>query len=200
MKLYCSHTSPFARKVRVLIREKGATAHVTEESVSAMEDPASLHQANPLGKVPALILHDGSSYFDSPLICEYLDVTLEGPSMIPASHVERFRVLRHQALADGIMDAAVSIVFERNRPEVQRSDLWIGRWSRAIERSLAVLDDEVVSLDGPVDLGSIAVGAALGYLEFRHGHLGWQEKQTELAGWWRDLAKRPSFAETAPPA
>jgi glutathione S-transferase len=200
MKLYCSHTSPFARKVRVLIREKGATARVAEETVSAMEEPASLHEANPLGKVPALIMPDGSSWFDSPLICEYLDVTLEGPSMIPAAHVERFRVLRHQALADGIMDAAVSIVFERNRPEVQRSEMWIGRWSRAIGRSLAVLDDEVVSLDGPVDLGSIAVGAALGYLEFRHGGLGWQEKQTELAGWWRDFAKRPSFAETAPPA
>ena len=200
MKLYCSHTSPFARKVRVLIREKGATARVTEEAVSAMEDPAALHAANPLGKVPALILKDGSSWFDSPLICEFLDVTLEGPSMIPASHVERFRVLRHQALADGLMDAAVSIVFERNRPEAQRSEMWIGRWSRAIERSLAVLEDEVVSLDGPVDLGSIAVGAALGYLDFRHGGLGWQNNQTELAGWWRDFAKRPSFAETAPPA
>ena len=200
MKLYCSHTSPFARKVRILVREKGALARVTEETLSAMEDPATLHEANPLGKVPALILPDGSSYFDSPLICEYLDVTLEGPSMIPASHVERFRVLRHQALADGIMDAAVSLIFEHARPEAQRSEMWMGRWQRAIERSLGLLEDEVVSLDGPVDLGVIAVGAALGYLDFRHGALGWQERQTELAGWWRDLAKRPSFVETAPPA
>lgn len=200
MKLYCSHTSPFARKVRVLIREKGALARVTEEVSAAMEDPAALHGANPLGKVPALILADGSSYFDSPLICDYLDVALEGPQMIPASNVERFRVLRHQALADGIMDAAVSLVFERARPEAQRSDMWMGRWQRAITRSLAVLEDEVVSLDGPVDLGSIAVGAALGYLDFRHASLDWQESQTELAGWWRDFAKRPSFAETAPPA
>ena len=120
--------------------------------------------------------------------------------MIPASHVERFRVLRHQAIADGIMDAAVSIVFERARPEAQRSDMWMGRWSRAIARSLALLEDEVVSLDGPVDLGSIAVGAALGYLDFRHGQLAWQESHAELAGWWRDFAKRPSFVETAPPA
>lgn len=200
MKLYCSHTSPFARKVRVLIREKGATARVNEETVSALEDPASLHEANPLGKVPALIMPDGTSWFDSPLICEFLDVTLEGPSMIPASHVERFRVLRHQAIADGIMDAAVSIVFERARPEAQRSQMWMDRWSRAIARSLALLEDEVVSLDGPVDLGSIAVGAALGYLDFRHGHLAWQESHAELAGWWRDFAKRPPFVETAPPA
>ena len=200
MKLYCSHTSPFARKVRVLIREKGASARVSEETISAMEDPAALHEANPLGKVPALIMPDGTSYFDSPLICEFLDMTLEGPSMIPASHVERFRVLRHQAMADGIMDAAVSLVFERARPEAQRSEMWMGRWRRAITRSLALLDDEVVSLDGPVDLGSIAVGAALGYLDFRHADMKWQESQTELAGWWRDFAKRPAFVETAPPA
>jgi glutathione S-transferase len=200
MKLYYSHTSPFARKVRALVREKGALARVTEEAIAAMEDPAALHEANPLGKIPALVLNDGSSYFDSPLICEYLDVTLEGPSMIPASHVERFRVLRHQALADGIMDAAVSLTFERARPEEQRSEMWMGRWRRAIERSLALLEDEVVSLDGAVDLGVISVGAALGYLDFRHASLKWQDRETELAGWWRDIAKRPSFAETAPPA
>ncbi len=200
MKLYYSHTSPFARKVRALVREKGALARVTEEAIAAMEDPAALHEANPLGKIPALVLNDGSSYFDSPLICEYLDVTLEGPSMIPASHVERFRVLRHQALADGIMDAAVSLTFERARPEEQRSEMWMGRWQRAIERSLALLEDEVVSLDGAVDLGVISVGAALGYLDFRHASLPWQDRETELAGWWRDIAKRPSFADTAPPA
>ena len=200
MKLYHSPTSPFARKVRVLIREKGALAQVTEEIVAAMEDPAARHEANPLGKIPALVLTDGSSYFDSPLICEYLDVTLEGPALIPAAHAARFRVLRHQALADGIMDAAVSLTFERARPEAQRSEMWMTRWRRAIERSLAVLDDEVVSLDGPVDLGVISVGAALGYLDFRHAAFNWQDRETELAGWWRDLAKRPSFAETAPPA
>ncbi|MEP5930116.1 MAG: glutathione S-transferase family protein, partial [Nitratireductor sp.] len=169
------------------------------ETVSALEDPAALHEANPLGKIPALIMPDGTSWFDSPLICEFLDVTLEGPQMIPASNIERFRVLRHQAIADGIMDAAVSIVFERGRPEAQRSDMWMGRWSRAVSRSLAMLEDEVVSLDGPVDLGSIAVGAALGYLDFRHADMKWQDSQTELAGWWRDFAKRPSFTETAPP-
>ncbi len=69
--------------------------------------------------------------------------------------------------------------------------MWMTRWRRAIERSLAVLDDEVVSLDGPVDLGVISVGAALGYLDFRHAAFNWQDRETELAGWWRDLAKRP---------
>lgn len=200
MKLYCSHTSPYARKVRVFIREKGGTARVTEETVAAMEDPASLHAANPLGKVPALVMPDGTSWFDSPLICEFLEGALEGPSLIPSAPVQRLRALRQQALADGIMDAAVSIIFEQNRKDAERSATWLGRWERAILRSLAVLENEVTDLDGPVDLGVISVGAALGYLDFRHGALNWQEKYPELAGWWCDMAKRPSFADTAPPA
>lgn len=200
MKLYHSPTSPFARKVRILIREKGALARVTEEPVSAMEDPAALHAANPLGKIPALVMNDGTSYFDSPLICEYLDVTLEGPSFIPTSHIERWRVQRLHALADGIMDAAVSLTFERNRPEEQRSEMWMGRWRRAIGRAVAVLEDEVTDLDGAIDLGVIATSAALGYLDFRHAALDWQSNCPELAGWWRDFAKRASLVDTAPPA
>lgn len=200
MKLYHSPTSPFARKVRILIREKDALGRVTEELISAMEDPAALHAANPLGKIPALVMNDGTSFFDSPLICEYLDVSLEGPTFIPAANIERWRVQRLHALADGIMDAAVSLTFERNRPEEQRSEMWMGRWRRAIERSVAVLEDEVTSFDGAVDMGNIAIGAALGYLDFRHAGLGWQSKAPELAGWWKDFAKRPSLAQTAPPA
>jgi len=199
MKLYHSSTSPFARKVRVLIREKSALAQVTEETASAMSDPQSLIEANPLGKVPALILKDGTSFFDSPLICEYLDAVLAGPPLFPAAGPERWRALRFQALADGIMDAAVSLVFEMNRPETERSEMWMGRWHRAVTRGIGVLEHEVSLLDGPLDIGSIATGAALGYLDFRHAAMDWQTGAPELAGWWRDLAKRPSFAETAPP-
>ncbi|ABS63493.1 Glutathione S-transferase domain [Parvibaculum lavamentivorans DS-1] len=200
MKLYHSPTSPFARKVRILIREKGAANRVSEELISTMEDPAALHAANPLGKIPALVMNDGTSYFDSPLICEYLDVALEGPTFIPASNIERWRVQRLHALADGIMDASVSLTFERMRPEAQRSEMWMGRWRRAIERGIAVLEAEVTDLDGALDLGGIATGAALGYLDFRHAGLDWQSKAPELAGWWKDFAKRPSLVETAPPA
>ena len=200
MKLYCSHTSPYARKVRILVHEKGAAARVNEETVAALEDPAALHEANPLGKVPALVMDDGTSWFDSPVICELLDTALDGPALIPSSAAERLRVLRQQAIADGIMDAAVSIIFERNRKDAEQSEIWLGRWERAILRSLALLEAEVTDLDGPVDLGVISVGAALGYLDFRHASLGWQEEFPELAGWWRDIAKRPSFKETAPHA
>ena len=200
MKLYHSPTSPFARKVRVLIREKDALAKVTEELAAAMSDPPSLHDANPLGKVPALALKDGTSFFDSPVICEYLDAVLGGPAFFPAAGPQRWQALRFQALADGIMDAAVSLVFENNRPESERSAMWMGRWRRAVERGLDLAEQEVSLLDGPLDIGGIAMGAALGYLDFRHAAMNWPARAPELAGWWRDLAKRPSFAETAPPA
>ena len=146
MKLYCSHTSPYARKVRILVHEKGAAARVNEETVAALEDPAALHEANPLGKVPALVMDDGTSWFDSPVICELLDTALDGPALIPSSAAERLRVLRQQAIADGIMDAAVSIIFERNRKDAEQSEIWLGRWERAILRSLALLEAEVTDL------------------------------------------------------
>ncbi len=200
MKLYASPTSPFARKCRVLIREKNGTSHVSEENIVAMQDPPALHEANPLGKVPALVLANGDTLFDSPLICEYLDSTLEGETMIPLAHPERWPVLRFQALADGIMDAAVAITMERGRKDSEQSKIWLGRWHRAIDRSLQILDDEVTKLDGPVDLSHIAVGSALGYLDFRHAALEWQKSYREIAGWWADMNKRPSFTDTAPPA
>ena len=125
-----------------------------------MQDPPALHEANPLGKVPALVLANGDTLFDSPLICEYLDSTLEGETMIPLAHPERWPVLRFQALADGIMDAAVAIIMERGRKDSEQSEIWLGRWHRAIDRSLQILDDEVTKLDGPVDLSHIAVGSS----------------------------------------
>ena len=199
MKLYHSPTSPFARKVRVLIREKGALAQVSEETASAMSDPQSLIAANPLGKVPALALKDGTSFFDSPLICEYLDATLDGPALFPAAGAALARLAlsgtgrRHHGRrrVAGLRD---------NRPEAERSEMWTARWRRAVARSLDLLEQEVSLLDAPLDIGGIATGAALGYLDFRHAAMNWQTQAPELAGWWRDMAKRPSFAETAPPA
>lgn len=198
MKLYSSPTSPFVRKVAILIREKGALSAVTEVRVSALEDPVDLHAANPLGKVPALALDDGSTLFDSPVICEYLDATLPGPSFLPATGPARWQALRLQAVGDGIADAAVSLTFEKNRPEGERSANWMGRWRRAILRSLDLLEAEAESLAGAPTLGTIAVGCALAYLDFRHADLGWQDSHPKLAVAYRALAERPSFRETAP--
>ncbi|MCE9649085.1 MAG: glutathione S-transferase N-terminal domain-containing protein [Parvibaculum sp.] len=198
MKLYSSPTSPFVRKVRIVIREKGAAHLVTEEVVSALADPASLHAANPLGKVPALALDDGLTFFDSPLICEYLDATLEGPSLLPPSGDARWQAQRLHAIGDGIADAAVSLTFEKARPEAERSANWMGRWRRAITRSLDLLEAEAASLEGAPTLGTIAVESALGYLDFRHGDLSWREGRPALAAVFEKASGRPAFRETAP--
>lgn len=198
MKLFSSPTSPFVRKVAILIREKGALSSIVEARVSALEDPAELHAANPLGKVPALALDDGSTLFDSPVICEYLDATLPGPSLLPAGGRARWQALRLQAIGDGIADAAVSLTFEKNRPESERSANWMGRWRRAIQRALDLLEAEAASLAGAPTLGTIAVGCALAYLDFRHADLAWQDGRPKLAAAYRALAERPSFRDTAP--
>ncbi len=198
MKLYSSPTSPFARKVRIVIREKGASQLIAEEMVAALSDPAELHAANPLGKVPALLLDDGTTLFDSPLICEYLDATLNGPALLPSTGAARWQVQRLHAIGDGIADAAVALVFEKNRPEPERSANWMGRWRRAITRSLDLLEAEAASLDEQMTLGTIAVECALGYLDFRHGDLGWREERPHLAAFFKKASGRAVFRETAP--
>lgn len=197
MKLFISPASPFARKCRVLIREKGGRALVTEELANALQDPDDLISANPLGKIPALILADGSCIFDSPVICEYLNVTLEGPSLIPDAHHERLRAKRLEAMGDGICDAAVASVFEKNRPAEQQSPIWLERWQRAITRTLDLLEKEEGTLESPLDIGSIAVTCALSYLDLRHPDMAWRNGRTKLAARYEELSTRPSFVETA---
>lgn len=197
MKLFISPASPYARKVRVLIREKGATALVTEVVAAPLADPQELHAANPLGKVPALILRDGTAIFDSPVICDYLNVTLEGPDFIPSAHHERWRATRLEAIGDGICDAAVAMVFERARPEGEKSGMWMARWHRAITRALDVLESEEASLEAPLDIGGMAVTCALSYLDLRHAEMNWREGRPKLAARFAELIARPSFVDTA---
>lgn len=198
MKLFSSPTSPFVRKVRIVIREKGAGHLIAEDVVSALADPADLHAANPLGKVPALALDDGTTLFDSPLICAYLDATLAGPALMPASGDARWRTMRLEALGDGIAEAAVSLTFEKNRPEAERSANWIGRWRRAITRALDLLEKEAAGLQGTPTIGTIAIESALGYLDFRHGDMGWREGRPALDAFFKKASGRAAFQETAP--
>ena len=198
MKLYTSPTSPFARKVRVVVREKNATSLVTEEVVIARQDPPALHAANPLGKIPALVLDDGTALFDSPVICEYLDATLPGPLLFPATGPARWQALRLQAAADGLMDAAVSIAYERMREEGERSPGAVERWSRSILRTLDFLEGEAPAFgDGPT-IGTVAIGCALGYLDLRFDDLGWRGTRPVLDAFHKRLSTRPSFSETGP--
>lgn len=197
MKLLYSPTSPYARKVRVCLIEKGLAGQVDIVGVDVLGKPDMVRGDNPLAKIPTLVLDDGTSLFDSPVICEYLDGLAPAPKLIPDG-AARFEVLKRQALADGAMDAAFNLVMERRRPEPQRSEEWTTRWTNAISHALAALDAQI-SANAPFDLGWIAALCARDYVEFRLGDLGLAARTPKLTAWRATLADRPSIAISNPP-
>jgi glutathione S-transferase len=199
MKLFFSPTSPYVRKVRVVAIEKGLADRIELVPANPWPDPSAVSVANPLGKVPALLLDDGTSLYDSPVICEYLDVLVPAAPLIPRSGAGRWQVLRCQALCDGILDAAVAIVLERRRPEGERSMTTQQRQADAIRRSVAALTRELRPTDSAFDLGQISIAVALGYLEFRLGDLELGVGQAAIRDWWAATQQRPSVVATRPP-
>ena len=197
MKLIYSLTSPYARKVRILLLEKGIDATVEHVIASPLAEPEKVIPANPLGKIPVLLTNAGALY-DSPVICEYLD-GLEGQPLLPVSGADRWAVLRVQALADGIMDAAFSLVMEQLRPETERSGAWRERWRSAILRATVDAHRDFPRLEDRFDLGQIAMAAALGYLAFRLPDIDWQTDAPSLAMWWDEASQRTSVLATRPP-
>ena len=197
MKLIYSLTSPYARKVRILLLEKGIDATVEHVVASPLAEPEKVIPANPLGKIPVLLTNAGALY-DSPVICEYLD-GLEGQPLLPVSGADRWAVLRVQALADGIMDAAFSLVMEQLRPETERSGAWRERWRSAILRATVDAHRDFPRLEDRFDLGQIAMAAALGYLAFRLPDIDWQTDVPSLAMWWDEASQRASVLATRPP-
>ncbi len=199
MQLYHSTTSPYVRKVRVVAIEKGLDGEIELVDALPWPDPSVAATRNPLGKVPALVLDDGSSLYDSPVICEYLDVLGGGQPLLPPNGPSRWAVLRTQALADGVLDAAVSIVMERRRPIPLQSLEATERATGAIQRGLSVLAEEVSSSPtAPFDLGRIATAVAIGYLHFRLPDLDCGLGDHRLASWWSMIRDRPSLAATTP--
>ena len=146
MRLFYAGTSPYARKVRVVIAEKGLEAQVDGHLCSPFDDVPELKAVNPLNKVPCLALDDGTALYDSAVIVEYLDSLDSATRLIPGDGAARWTVLRQQALGDGILDAAFNTVVESRRPEAQQSPSWNERWRSAIDRSLAAMDGEIESL------------------------------------------------------
>lgn len=199
MQLMVSPTSPYARKTRVVLREKGLLERVGEIFLNPHQDPAELLARNRLGKIPVLILEDGSALYDSPVICEYLDAFDGEPTLVPASGDARWAVLRAQALADGIMDLAATTVMERARPESEQSKGSMARWRGKIERAVAGITETVADTRGEIDLGRIALAVALSYLDFRLPEYDWRGERPELIDWHANLAARSSMQATAPP-
>ncbi|OIP08117.1 MAG: glutathione S-transferase [Betaproteobacteria bacterium CG2_30_68_42] len=202
MKLIGSFTSPYVRKVRIVLAEKKIDYEFVEESPSAPGSRVPLY--NPLGKVPVLVLDDESTLFDSRVIVDYLDNSAPNNRLIPTSNRERAQVRRWEALADGVCDAAALIVMESRRPEGERSPAWVERQRGKVLRAVHAMSEELAEqawYHGPnMSLADIATGVSLGYLAFRFPDIDWRGEYPNLGRLVRKLEQRPSFAETVPPA
>jgi glutathione S-transferase len=202
MKLYLSYTSPYARKVRIALRELGLADLVNEAVIDPFNATDEFLGVTPLSKVPALVTEKGEKLFDSKLIVEYLQTRGRGLAPLPRG-AQRWTLLRRLQLAEGIVDAAVAMRVEKAmRPAEFVYQGWLDRQTSAINRTLDALDAEAAELlhDGAVRTVEIAAGAALGYLDFRHPQLEWRHGRERLASWYFTFAQRPSMQATQPPA
>jgi len=200
MKLIGSYTSPFVRKVRVVLAEKKIEAEFEIESPWTPD--SRVPEANPLGKIPVLILDDGTPLFDSRVIVEYLDNVTPNNKLMPAPNRERMEVKRWEALADGLLEAAVSAYLEAKRPAGEKSPSWITRQQEKIHRTLDYMAKELGEspwcMGTHFSLADIAMGVALGYLDFRFPEIDWRARHPGLSRVFDKLLQRPSFADTAP--
>ncbi len=201
MRLRYSPTSPYVRKVSVSAIELGLADRIERILTDTMDPNSGLSEHNPLGKVPALILESGEVLYDSPVVCEYLDALHDGAKIFPPSGPERWTALRQQALGDGILDAAILRMLETmRRPEALRWQGWIDKQAGKIANALNRLEAEAEVLEGPLSIGRISIGCALGYLDFRAPDDDWRAGHPNLAAWYQDFARRPSMQETVPKA
>ncbi|MDC0737650.1 glutathione S-transferase [Cognatishimia sp. SS12] len=199
MKLLSSATSPFGRLVKVLLHETGQYDSV--EIISPATTPLAVdpivQAANPAGKIPVLLRPDGPAIYDSRVICRYLDARAAA-GLYPEAHL--WEVLTLEATACAIIEAALLMVYEKRlRPDTQQSDAWIeAQWSK-VTASVATLNSKWMShLQGQFTMGHVAVGVALGYLDFRHSDRNWRADNTALALWYAAFSERPSMQATVP--
>lgn len=203
MKLIGAVTSPYVRKVRVVMAEKKLDYQFVTEDVWSAD--TTITQANPLGKVPCLIMEGGEALFDSRVIVEYVDTLSPVGKLIPPSGRERAEVKTWEALADGVLDAAILARLEATWPgrqDSERSLVWIERQLKKINDSLVAMDralsDRLFCTGNHLSLADIAVGCALGYLDFRFSHIDWRNEHANLAQLYERLAQRQSFKDSAP--
>jgi len=199
MKLYITVPSPYARKCRIVAREKGLAGRIEEIAVDPYANAPELLQANPLVQVPTLIAEDGLPLNDSPVICEYLDALGEGPRLLPEGGPERLRVRRMETLASGALEMGVKLVLEKRRPEHERSPSWIERWTLNMGRALDAL--EAAAPDASrLDVGVITAGVAVTWIGFRHPDFDWKTRRPNLVALQAAFEARPSFLQTRPDA
>lgn len=199
MKLVGSKTSPYVRKIRVILAERAIPFDFVEES--AWNADTTVPRYNPLNKVPALQLDDGESLYDSSVIAEYLDA-ISGGKFVPAKPLERARVRRGEALGNGLADAGVAVFLERKREASRQDAKWIARQLDKVDAATHAMARELgrepFMGGAEMNLADIACGCALFWLEFRLSEVRWRESHPTLKAWAERLELRPSFAATGP--
>ena len=198
MKGYATVNSPFARKVRMAAMETGQPDLIDWRMLSREQRAEMLPAINPLGKVPVLVLDNGEALYDSPVICAYVDAQHGGPKLIPAAGPERWRVLRLEALGDGLAEAVVALAQEGAKAQEQQSPRVIERQGAKVSAALGVLEAEAGGFRDPPSMGEIAAACALGYMDYRAVAAGWRDRHPALAAWYAEIGARPSFAQTLP--
>lgn len=201
MKLHYALASPYARKVRAVAIELGLDDRIelATRAMTPVSPDAALNADNPLGKIPCLVTDDGEALYDSRVICAYLDDIADGRSVFPQNGPARWTALRREALADGILDAAVGRRYETFlRPQEFQWDQWIDGQREKFIRGLDQFEREAASFGDVVDIGTIAAASACGYMDFRYADERWREDRPNLTAWFETFSKRPSIATTAP--
>lgn len=200
MKLIGTVTSPYTRKVRVVLAEKRMECEFVVDAPNT--ENSTIIQYNPLGKIPALVLDDESTLFDSRVIVEYLDNASPGNRLIPQEKRPRVLARRWEALADGCTDAAIAVLMEKRRPAEQQSQEWIVRQQGKVDRALQMMADDLAAKTWCTGdfftLADIAVGCSLFWMELRLPDLPWRRNHPNLARLADKLAQRQSFRDTAP--
>jgi glutathione S-transferase len=196
MKLFYSKPSPFSRKVRAAAVAMGLENQIQLVEVPAAAESAELKAVNPLGKIPALVTDDGFGLFDSPVICEYLNGISEQIPIIPEAGAPRWIALRQQAIGDRLSEAAVLCRQLESAAKVGNDNVLFVRQKDTINRVLGMLDGE--KLAHHVDVGTLAIACALGYLDLRYSADGWRAKHPKLADWFDEMSERPCLATTKP--
>ena len=197
MKLYITTPSPFARKVRIVAREKGLSERIEEIAVDPYANAPELLATNPVVQVPTLIAEDGLPLTDSPVICEYLDAIGSGARLLPAEGAERLRVKRLETLANATLEMGVKLVLEKRRPESEQSPTWIARWTFNMGRALDALEAAAPSADD-FNMGVLSAGIAVSWVSFRHPDYDWKTGRPHLVALQAALEQRPSFQATRP--
>jgi len=198
MKLRFSPTSPYVRKVSVVLIETGLDGKVEKLPTNVWDEKTDIANVNPLGKVPTLILEDGPVLYDSPVICEYLDSLHDGDKLLPESGPGRWKALQLQALGDGMTDAGIACLLETRRPEELQFGKWMKRQTAVVLRAMDALENDLENLQAGFGIGQVAVACSIGWLDFRFPDLGWRDDRPGLADWFVTVSDRPSMEKTVP--